>query len=84
MGLDAPAMENPSEWTVRGNKMAKDAEKNSYRRFILFVAGFFILVLGVTLILIWWKDLVVIFRGALGLILALAGLFMMYAINKTK
>jgi len=64
--------------------MAKDAEKNSYRRFILFVAGFFILVLGVTLILIWWKDLVVIFRGALGLILALAGLFMMYAINKTK
>jgi hypothetical protein len=63
--------------------MTKDPQKDTYKSFILFTAGFFILVLGVTLILFCWKDVVVLFKGAVGIILALAGLFMLYAVNKT-
>lgn len=64
--------------------MAKDTQKENYKKFILFAVGFFILALGTTLILVWWKDLVVLFKGAVGFILALAGLFMLYAVNKTR
>ena len=62
--------------------MAKDDQKNGYKKFVLFVAGFFVLVLGVTLILVWWKDVAMMFRGAVGIILAFAGLFMLYAMSK--
>ena len=63
--------------------MAKDPSKDTYKRFVLFVAGFFILILGIMLILFCWKDVVVLFKGAAGVILALVGLFMLYAVNKT-
>ena len=62
--------------------MAKEDQKNTYKKFILFLVGFFVLILGITLILIWWKDVVILFRGAVGIILALTGLFMLYALNK--
>ena len=64
------------------NAMKKDDQKKGYKKFVLFVAGFFILVLGVTLILVCWRDVVSLFRGASGMVLALAGLFMLYAVNK--
>ena len=64
--------------------MTKDNQKDNYKKFVLFVTGFFVLVLGVTLILVWWKDVAVLFKGAVGIILSLAGLFMLYAINKNK
>ena len=62
--------------------MEEDSQKKSYKRFVLFVVGFFVLILGVTLILVCWKDVVTLFKGASGIILALAGLFMLYAVNK--
>ena len=62
--------------------MEKDERKNSYKKFVLFVAGFFVLILGVTLILVCWRDVVALFRGASGIVLALAGLFMLYAVSK--
>ncbi len=62
--------------------MVKDSQKDSYKKFILFGIGFFILVLGVTLVLVWWEDVVVLFKGAIGIILALAGAFTLYAVNK--
>ena len=64
--------------------MVKTLSENNYKKFVLFVIGFFVLVLGITLILVWWKDVVALFKGAMGVILALAGLFMLYAVNKTK
>jgi hypothetical protein len=64
--------------------MAKDDQKNSYKKFVLFAAGFFVLVLGVTLILVCWKDVVALFRGASGIVFALAGLFTLYAVGKTN
>ena len=68
-----------TEW---GTIMAKDDQKNTYKKFILFLAGVFVLILGVTLILVWWKDVVALLKGAAGVLLALAGLFTLYALNK--
>ena len=62
--------------------MEKDDQKNRYKKFVLFVAGFFVLVLGITLILVCWKDVVAFFRGVSGMAFALAGLFMLYAVGK--
>ena len=62
--------------------MEKDDRKNSYKKFVLFVAGFFVLILGITLILVCWEDVVALFRGAFGVALALAGLGMLYAVSK--
>ncbi len=62
--------------------MAKDDQKNTYKKFIMFVVGFFILILGTTLILAWWTDVIIFFKGTLGKILAVAGLLMLYTLNK--
>jgi len=62
--------------------MEKKDQKSSYKKFVLFVVGFFILILGITLILVWWMDVAVLLRGAIGIILALSGLLMLYALNK--
>lgn len=63
--------------------MDKGEQNKNYKKFVLFAVGFFILILGITLILVCWKDVVSLFKGASGVILALAGLFMMYAVGKT-
>lgn len=68
--------------TERGAVMAKDDRKDAYKKFVLFLAGIFVLVLGITLILVWWKDVAALFKGAAGIFLALAGLFTLYALNK--
>ena len=62
--------------------MAKDDQKSTYKKFIMFVFGFFILILGTTLILAWWTDVIIFFKGTLGKILAVAGLLMLYTLNK--
>jgi len=62
--------------------MPKDDQKNTYKKFIMYVIGFFILILGITLILAWWENVIILIKGALGIILALAGLLMLYTLNK--
>lgn len=44
--------------------------------------GSFILVLGITLILVWWPDVVALFRASIGMALALAGLLVLYSLNR--
>ena len=39
------------------------------------------LVLGISRILVWWDDVVVIFKGAIGILMALLGLLILY-LNK--
>lgn len=46
------------------------------------IAGIPLLIVGITLILVWWVDVVSIFRGGIGLALALAGLLVLYSANK--
>jgi len=62
--------------------MAKDNQKSTYKKFLMFLVGFFVLILGITLILAWWQDVVILFKGAIGMILALGGLLALYTLNK--
>ena len=62
--------------------MTKDDQNKTFKKFLLFVIGFFILILGIMLILVWWQYVAFLFKGAVGLILALAGLLMLYGLNK--
>jgi hypothetical protein len=62
--------------------MSKTSSKESFKKFILFLIGNFILILGITLVLVWWVDVVRLFRAAVGMILALAGLLVLYSLKK--
>ena len=46
--------------------------------------GSFLLVLGITLVLVWRHDVAVLFRGAIGMALALAGMLVLYSLNNDK
>ena len=60
------------------------ADKNNYKKFLLFLCGNIVLILGVMLILTWWQDVVVLFRGAVGMIFALAGMIVLYILSQEK
>ena len=80
--MDAPALEKPSRGRITGTKRTHGAEnrmKNeASKKTILFVLGFFFLLVGVALILRWWPYLEIVFKGILGVVLALAGLVMLF------
>ena len=48
----------------------------------LFFLGSFVLVVGLTLVLIWWNDVVTLFRGVIGMLLALGGLLILYMVKE--
>ncbi len=41
---------------------------------VLFILGMVLMIVGITLVLVWWKDVTVLFRGRIGVFTALAGL----------
>ncbi len=47
------------------------------KAFLFFLAGLIILVAGIALMLVCWKEVVVVFKGAAGVVLALAGLLIL-------
>ena len=49
---------------------------------MMAAVGVFVLLLGISLVLTWWRDVVVLFRGVIGMILAVAGLLVLYSIKK--
>ena len=75
--MDASTMEESSEGIKRMSKKTK----NALAKTTLLLIGFMILIAGLTLILAWWPDVVRIFRGALGIVLALIGMFILYAVK---
>ena len=48
------------------------------------IIGVVILVTGVTLVLAWWPDVVVIFKGVTGTALAIVGLIILYLTGARK
>lgn len=60
------------------------SKKNGMKEIVGFPLGCILLVLGISLILLWWSDLVIIFRGIIGFIIALSGLFILYVIGQKK
>lgn len=54
-------------------------DKNIFKnKAFRFAAGFFLMVAGITLVLLWWKDVMTVFRGFAGIVLALVGLLILY------
>ena len=49
---------------------------------VLFALGSVMLVLGIALVLRFWADVVVLFRAGIGMALALAGLLVLYSLNR--
>jgi uncharacterized membrane protein len=45
-------------------------------------AGAVMLVLGVSLILAWWPDVIAFVRGMIGMVLAVGGLLILYFIKR--
>lgn len=56
--------------------------KNKSKQAMMAAVGVFVLLLGISLVLTWWRDVVVLFRGVIGMILAVAGLLVLYSIKK--
>ena len=78
--MDASALENQA--SCRGNHHGLIVMAKANKDFIKFTTGSILLIVGVTLILAWWPDVVRLFRGGLGIAMALVGLFLLYLINK--
>ena len=57
------------------------SEQNSYKNFLINLLGAFILVFGMTLVLVWWESVVDLFKGGVGMLLAVAGLLVLYVRN---
>ena len=57
--------------------MTEDLSKKNIKKILLFMTGGAILVLGITLILNWWIYVTIVFKGVLGIFLALFGLFLL-------
>ena len=56
--------------------------KGPSKKITLFIIGFAVLISGITLVLMWWKDVVILFHGAIGMILALAGMIILYMMKE--
>ena len=57
--------------------MMASREKNSFKNLLFFILGGFILIVGITMILVYWPDVVILFKGAVGIVLALTGLIIL-------
>ena len=49
---------------------------------VLFALGSVMLVIGIALVLRFWADVVLVFRAGIGMALALAGLLVLYSLNR--
>jgi hypothetical protein len=56
--------------------------KVRFPKLILYLAGSVMLVLGIALVLRFWADVVLVFRAGIGIALALAGLLVLYSLNR--
>jgi len=48
----------------------------------IFVSGLVVLVIGISMVLAWWPDVISFFKGFLGVTAAIGGLLMMYFAKK--
>lgn len=50
-----------------------------WRKVVVFIIGFFLTILGITLVLQQWEAVVLVFKAFIGPILAVAGLVVLFA-----
>lgn len=59
--------------------MSIDKKVKSSKPILLFLGSFF-MVMGITLVLVWWQDVVGLFKGVFGVAVVLGGLMVLYMI----
>jgi len=52
---------------------------NLGRKAVVFIAGFILTILGITLVLQQWQAVVLVFKAFIGPVLAVAGLVVLFA-----
>jgi len=55
-----------------------------WRKGIIFIAGFILTTLGITLVLQQWESIVLVFKAFIGPILAVAGLVILFSATLKK
>lgn len=58
--------------------------QNPSKKIMTLIVGFVLLTVGIALILAWWPNVMILVKGGLGMVLALAGLFALYAVKDLK
>lgn len=58
-------------------KMRKGIQKTR-----MMIVGSILLLAGITLVLMWWNDVLALFRGFAGMALAVGGLVVLYMIKE--
>lgn len=48
----------------------------------LLLGGLGFMILGIVLVLVWWQDVVSLFRGFIGVFIALGGLLILYMVKE--
>jgi len=56
-------------------------KKKQFRNILFVLIGSVMLITGITLVLIWWPQVVSLFKGFIGMALAVAGLGVLYFIK---
>ncbi|MFA5059510.1 MAG: hypothetical protein WC676_02670 [Candidatus Omnitrophota bacterium] len=54
---------------------------NVKKNILFFVGGFTVFVIGIGLVLTFWQDVVSVFRGMVGIVLALAGILILVLVK---
>ncbi len=54
----------------------------SWSKAARFLVGMLVLIAGLALVLLWWNDVMVVFRGFIGVLLALGGVLILYLMQK--
>ena len=63
-------------------RMLNDISGKIDKKFLILPVGLALVIVGVSLILLWFDDLAIVFRGTIGFVIALAGLLTLYSLNK--
>jgi len=71
--MDASQVENKTKGVVEMNAAMKKT--------LLLIFGSLALIGGVALVLFWWKAVALLFKGVVGMILAVVGLVMLVMAN---
>ncbi len=58
-----------------------EKKRKTGKKIVQFLIGFLCLIIGITLILAWWPEVVALFKGFIGMVLALIGLIVLYLVK---
>ncbi len=57
-------------------------KKIKQSKLALLLGGLGFMILGIVLVLVWWQDVMSLFRGFIGVFIALGGLLVLYMVKE--